>query len=184
MTLRASLMTIATLAVIVCAASATAEPVPSGYRRIAAEYGVPAAILYAIGLTESKRRINVGGRRVERPWPWTLNVGGKGHYYETREDAWQALEAFRAQGRRSIDIGLMQVNWHYNGDRLKNPYSALDPYYNLRVAAQILRDCHEASGDWWAAVGCYHSPGKTQAARQRAQRYRARVRRHWRRLDG
>lgn len=169
---------------LLTSATAWADGVPAGYRQIAGEYGVPASLLYAVALAESGRTLELAGRRVVRPWPWTLNVGGKGYYFETREDAWTALRAHRAAGQRSIDIGLMQVNWRWHADRLKDPYAALDPYYSLRVAAQILRDCQGETGDWWAAVGCYHAPGTGEAARARAERYRARVRAQWRRLDG
>lgn len=172
------------LALALTTGAAAAEPVPPGYRQVARETGVPPRLLYAIGLTESGRRVEIDGRSVLRPWPWTLNVGGKGLYFPTRAQATETLEALYDQGRRSIDIGLMQVNWRYHRSRLADRRQALDPYFNLRVAARILRECHEATHDWWQAVGCYHSPGKGKAARKRAERYRARVRRHWRGLDG
>ncbi len=104
-------------------------------------------------------------------------------FFNTRQAAWAVLKDTLSQGRRSIDIGLMQVNWKYNAKRLKNPYAALAPYYNLRVAAGILADCYRKLGDWWAAVGCYHAPAADAKSRRRAQRYRARVRRHWQRLS-
>jgi len=150
--------------------------VPRGYRAIAAEYGIPYTILYAIALVESGRGLSDNGMR--RPWPWTLNVAGRGHFYPSREAAWDALNGFIARGERSIDIGLMQVSWKYHKDKLGNAWRALDPYHNLRIAAGILRDCFEQRRDWWASVGCYHSPANTV----RAQRYRLRVVGYWRRL--
>jgi hypothetical protein len=72
----------------------------------------------------------------------------------------------------------MQVNWRYHQQKLGDSWQALEPYHNLRVAALILRDCYEQRRDWWAGVGCYHSPSNTL----RAQRYRARVVGHWQRL--
>ena len=82
----------------------------------------------------------------------------------------------------SMYKNLMQVNWRYHRTRLRDPWRALDPYYNLRVGARILRDCYREHADWWRAVGCYHSPGISAAQRERALAYRARVKRHWRRL--
>jgi hypothetical protein len=162
-------------------ARAQADSIPAGYRQIAEESGVPASLLYAMALAESGRQFGANGGL--RPWPWSLNVGGKGYLFETREAAWAALEAFLAQGKRSIDIGLMQVNWKYHGKRLKNAYLALDPYYNLRVAAGIFRDCYRVRGDWWSAVACYHAPSPDLRARRRADRYRARVQGHWQQLS-
>ena len=72
----------------------------------------------------------------------------------------------------------MQVNWRYHHERLKDPWHALDPHRNLQVAADILRNCHERLSDWWASVGCYHSPSNLERAKQ----YRERVRAHWQSL--
>ncbi len=152
------------------------ESVPAGYQVIAADYGIPYTVLYAIALTESAAGTNDEG--VHRPWPWTLNVAGRGYFYPSREAAWTALNTFIAGGERSIDIGLMQVNWRFHQDKLGDTWLALEPYHNLRVGALILRHCFEQRRDWWAGVGCYHSP----ANMVRAQRYRARVVRHWRQL--
>jgi hypothetical protein len=152
------------------------ETVPSGYQAVAAERSIPEAIFYAVALAESGR--NVESQAGRRPWPWTLNVGGKGYYYATRLEAWQALRDWLAQGKRSIDIGLMQVNWRYHQSRLGDPWQALDPYHNLRVGAEILQGCYANRQDWWDSVGCYHAPANPV----RATRYRRRVEVQWRRL--
>jgi hypothetical protein len=152
------------------------EAVPSGYQAIAAEQAIPEAIFYAVALAESGRIVESQAGR--RPWPWTLNVGGKGYYYATRLEAWQALRDWLAQGKRSIDIGLMQVNWRYHQSRLGDPWQALDPYHNLRVGAEILQGCYANRQDWWDSVGCYHAPANPA----RATRYRRRVEAQWRRL--
>ena len=154
----------------------TNAEVPAGYRQVASHYGIPAEVLYAVGLTESARQVDSTG--TVRPWPWTLNVQGKGFFYASREQVQRALEGFLDVGFESIDIGLMQVNWRYHRHRLESPQLALDPYHNLRVAAKILRECHQSRRDWWEAVGCYHAPNSPH----RADRYRARVFKHWQRV--
>ena len=150
--------------------------VPLGYQQVADAYDLPPEVLYAVALTESARQVDSTGN--VRPWPWTLNVQGRGHFFDSRQEAEAALQEHFDAGRRSIDIGLMQVNWRYHRQRLGSPQLALDPYHNLRVAAEILHHCHQSRQDWWAAVGCYHAPNSPQ----RADRYRARVRAHWQRL--
>ena len=150
--------------------------VPVGYQQVADAYDLPPEVLYAVALTESARQVDSTGN--VRPWPWTLNVQGRGHFFDSRQEAETALQEHFDAGRRSIDIGLMQVNWRYHRQRLGSSQLALDPYHNLRVAAEILRDCHQRRQDWWAAVGCYHAPNNPQ----RAARYRARVRAHWQRV--
>lgn len=145
-----------------------ADPVPSGYRRVAAAQGFPAEVLYAVALAESGRKLASGA---VRPWPWTLNVAGRPYRYATRREAFRALEGFLAQGEMLIDIGLMQINWRYHRDTLGTPWQALDPYHNLRVGAALLKRRYRLDGDWWAAIGHYHRP----AGGQRAERYRRRV---------
>jgi hypothetical protein len=150
--------------------------VPVGYRTISAEHGIPSTVLYAVALTESGKQVAMTGGY--RPWPWTLNVGGDGYFYATRLEAWQALRDWLDQGKRSIDIGLMQVNWRYHQERLGDPWQALDPYHNLRVGANILQDCYATERDWWASVGCYHAPANPE----HADRYRRRVLSRWQRV--
>ena len=164
------------LVLVRCNAAWSAEVVPSGYRAIAAEYGIPHTLFYAVALTESGRRLEPAG--IHRPWPWTLNVSGKGYFYASRDAAWQALHEVIGGGEPSVDIGLMQVNWRYHQEKLGNPWQALDPYRNLRVAAGILQQCFADHQDWWASVGCYHAPGNAS----RAKAYRQRVLEHWRRI--
>ncbi|HFZ9213992.1 TPA: lytic transglycosylase domain-containing protein [Salmonella enterica subsp. diarizonae serovar 61:r:-] len=145
--------------------------VPDGYRQVAGEYGVPAEALYSVSLAESSRRLLQG----ERPWPWTLNVAGKGYRYATREEAYQALLGFmRRYPLRRIDVGIAQVNLGWNGGYFRNYREALEPYTNLRAAAQILRHCYDLNpGSWLQAAGCYHHPAGGKPART----YRAIVQR-------
>ncbi|MCU7804243.1 MAG: transglycosylase SLT domain-containing protein [Candidatus Thiodiazotropha sp. (ex Lucinoma borealis)] len=161
---------------ILPSASWSGELVPAGYRAIAAERDVPQSVLYAVALTESGKRVAL--TEVYRPWPWTLNVAGRGYFFDSRQEAWQALMEHLKEGKRSIDIGLMQVNWHYHQDRLGTPWQALDPYHNLRVGAEILQDCYVTRLDWWASVGCYHAPANPR----RADRYRRHVVSRWQRI--
>ena len=154
-------------------ASATTV-VPNGYRRVAEAHGIPSDVFYAVALAESGKRIEP--LRAVRPWPWTLNVQGDGRFYPSRRAATWALQESLATDRTSVDVGLMQVNWLYHRIALGTVDEALDPYRNLHVAAGILTACYRSRGDWWAAVGCYHSPND----KHRAERYRERVRLIWR----
>lgn len=146
--------------------------VPWGYEAVAAAYGLPARVLYAVALTESASKLPYG----LRPWPWTLNVGGRPMRFATRVDAWRALIGYLLEGRTNIDVGLMQVNWGWHKARLADPWTALDPYHNLRVGAKILLEEYQKTGDWPTAIGRYHAPGNPQ----RAERYRRMVERYLR----
>lgn len=141
--------------------------VPAGYVTVGLEYGVPSAVLFAVALQESQRLFG----RHRLPWPWTLNVRGKPYRFQSHVTATQSLRLLVDRNVSLVDIGLMQVCWHYFRERLRTPELALQPYWNLRVGASILRDHYRATDDWFAAIGRYHAP----ADPARAQRYAQRV---------
>lgn len=119
------------------------------FERAGREAGIAKRLLYAVALTESGRQ--------GAPFPWTLNVEGQGYFYPSRQDAHHALVTFLKRGARSIDVGIMQVNLLYNGSRFKDTWQALDPYTNIRVAADILKDNFARENDVARAVAHYHS---------------------------
>lgn len=162
---------------LVCSAKSwCGEAVPAAYRFFAEQGSIPHSLFYAIALTESGKQIKPKG--VYRPWPWTLNIAGRGYYFDSRLAAWRALTNSLRAGEQSIDIGLMQINWHYHHERLGSPWQALEPFHNLRVGARILQTCYATRKDWWASVGCYHSPSNPQ----RAEQYRRRVESRWQKI--
>lgn len=132
------------------------QTVPDGYRRIAQAHQVPPEALYSLALTESSATFPRG----ERPWPWTINVAGRGYRYPTRLAAWQALQGFmRRTPLKHIDVGVAQVNLGWNGGYFASTWQAFDPYRNLNAAADILRHCWDSHpGSWLVAAGCYHHP--------------------------
>ena len=159
------------------------EPrIPDAYQTIAGLYKIPPDIFYAVALQESGRYDERAAAR--EPWPWTLNVEGDGYYYASHTEAWNALLDYVVDGRTNIGIGLMQVTWPYNQYALVDVYGALDPDTNLRLGAQVLSACYDMTGDWWLAVGCYHSPGSSEVRRKRATAYTARVKKRWERVVG
>src|ERR1041385_1739384 len=85
-----------------------APPTPSAMCETAiagaeAETKLPARVLTAIALRESGRLDPDTGRA--RPWPWTINVEGTGHFYASKEEAIAAVQSFQASGAQSIDVG-------------------------------------------------------------------------------
>ena len=115
---------------------------------------LPPALLTAIAHTESGRTLPGGGLVA---WPWTINVAGTGYYYGNAEEAIAAVEAFRASGIQSIDVGCMQVNLMHHPDAFASLQQAFDPTVNVRYAAQFLGRLQAEFGNWPAAVGAYHS---------------------------
>ena len=142
-------------------ANAATAAIPKAYRAVAAEMAVPADVLYAVALQESRAAL---GRGVKEPWPWTLNVRGVGYRFGSRRAVYLALNTLLKSGETRVDIGLMQVHWRYHAPKLGNSWAALNIYQNLRVGASILRACYRQTGNWTAATGCYHSNTPWRAA--------------------
>ena len=159
-----------------CAAHAQELP-PPAYQLAAQRAGIPSTVLYAVALQESGIRRN--GRIV--PWPWSLNVAGQSRRFTTRADACAGLQqAMRATPHTRIDAGLGQINLGYHQQRYVSPCDLLDPYRNLAIAAEILKEQHTAGEDWLLAIGRYHRP----AGGEPAARYRRSVSRHLARVQG
>ncbi len=150
-----------TLGLILMTDCADAMDIPPAYRRVADEYGIPPQVLYSVALTESG--LAMPDSRDIRPWPWTLNVAGTPYRYGSRDQAYRGLMQHLAK-TDLVDVGLMQVNWRYHGKKLLDQDLSLDPWFNLRVGASILRELFDQCGDWLVAAGRYHSPGNAERA--------------------
>ncbi len=156
------------LAISLLSARAMAKDgIPPAYTATADAFGVPVHAYYAIALQESNRQAPGHGIK---PWPWTLNIAGRSAYFPTRDAAYMALlEALERTER--VDIGPMQIHWKAHKALLRHPWTALDPHFNLRVGAYLLRDCIQRRPNLEAAIGCYHAPNNPTVA----QRYIAQV---------
>ena len=116
---------------------------------------LPPQILNAIGIVESGRFDRQA--RVVRPWPWVINVAGRGQMFDTAEQAIAAVQTAQSQGVQSIDVGCMQVNLAFHPHAFASLQEAFDPAANVRYAAGFLGRLHAQSGDWGSAIAAYHS---------------------------
>ena len=147
-------------------AAATTEMVcDTAARQVAQETNVPLSVLRSITRTETGRAR--GGQL--QPWPWTVNMEGKGHWFET-EDAARAyvFKEFR-RGARSFDVGCFQINFKWHGENFRSIDQMFDPIENARYAARFLTQLHGETGDWSRAAGAYHSRTPKYAEKYRAR---------------
>jgi hypothetical protein len=142
----------------------------SAARQSAGETGVPITVLMAISRTETGRTRN--GR--VSPWPWTVNMEGRGIWFESHDEAQTYVLARHADGARNFDVGCFQVNYRWHGAQFASIEAMLDPLTNARYAAQFLAELHGEFGSWEAAAGAYHS--RTD---RHARRYLTTYRRHY-----
>ncbi len=130
--------------------------------------GVPQRVLRAISLTETGRH----DRGAMRPWPWAINLEGKGFWFDSREEALAFARRSLAAGRTSFDTGCFQVNYRWHGENFSSLEDMFVPDTGAIYAARFLRDLYSETGDWSAAAGAYHSrtPKYSQAYRARFDR--------------
>ena len=118
-------------------------------------HGIPSRLLAAIARVESGRTDPATGE--VGPWPWTINVEGQGFYFDTKAQAIAAVNAWRARGSRSIDVGCTQVNLVHHPDAFPNLEMAFDPATNADYAARFLTKLRGQTGNWEKATAWYHS---------------------------
>jgi soluble lytic murein transglycosylase-like protein len=121
--------------------------------------GIPLGVLYAVGLTETGRKGSLH--------PYALNIEGKTVIASSKADALEAFAAARRRGATLIDLGCMQVNHHYHGDRFASPAAMLDPRANVAYAARFLRELRRREGNWTMAVARYHAGPHNNPAQKR-----------------
>ena len=131
--------------------------------RSADAHGIPREVLVAITLVETRTRR--GG--VSGPWPWTVNVAGKGAWFDTRASALLHAQSARARGQMSFDVGCFQLNYRWHGEHFASIAEMFDPARSGDYAARFLKSLHEESGDWITAAGHYHSRTPVHARRYR-----------------
>ena len=155
-------------------ATVRASCAPIAYQQVAAEWQVPADVLYAISLVESGRQTDEYGFNL---WPWALNIDDQSYYPKSQEEALSLIEKAIERGTDKIAIGLMQVYWGFHHDLFNgNPSYALDIATNMRAGAKILRGFMDQTSDLWTAVGYYYAgPSQSDRSRRLATAYADRV---------
>jgi hypothetical protein len=128
---------------------------------------IPHDILTAVALTETGTMQK--GRLA--PYPWAINVAGKGFLFSTKQKAIDAVKSYLAQGKTSIDIGCMQLNWYWHKDKFNHSVEkAFDPITNITVGANYIQEHYATYKNWDRAVGRYHS-GTEKFAKAYRQKY-------------
>lgn len=128
-------------------------------------YGIPSQLLDAISLVESGR-YDAESRAV-LAWPWTVMAEGEGRYFPTKAEAVAEVRKLKARGVKNIDVGCMQVNLMYHGDRFSSVEEAFEPDANVGYAARFLKGLYASTNHWPTAASYYHSQTPHLAANYR-----------------
>jgi hypothetical protein len=178
MPIRVLIIVLALLAPVATAHAADKAALPAadiclpGIMTAERAFALPAKLLHTIAIVESGRIDPTSGRTT--PWPWTINVGGVGHYFETKDAAIEAVRDFQAAGIRSVDVGCMQINLMHHPNAFTSLDEAFDPRSNTQYGARFLNALYHEIGNWPQAAAAYHS--RTQ---ELGARYETRVMAIW-----
>lgn len=127
--------------------------------KASARYGVPLGILYSVGLTESGK--------AGKLQPYAMNIAGKTVFPKSLPDALKTFSAHSAKGVKLIDLGCMQINHHYHGERFESVRAMFDPGQNVDYAASFLIRLYREHGSWSMAVARYHAGPNNNPAQKK-----------------
>jgi hypothetical protein len=123
-------------------------------------YALPPKLLQTIGVVESGRIDPATGRVT--PWPWTIDVGGNGQVFATKQAAIDAVRALQGKGVASIDVGCLQINLMHHPHAFASLDEAFDPAANTQYGAHFLSALYRETGNWPLAAAAYHSRTEEQ----------------------
>lgn len=115
--------------------------------------GVPVSVLMAITLAETGRKRD----KKFNSWPWTVNMEGKGVWFENKNAAYIYVKKEYERGARSFDVGCFQLNYKWHGHGFSSIEQMFDPSLNALYAAKFLKKLYIEKGNWVDAAGAYHS---------------------------
>lgn len=111
-------------------------------------------LLYAVSYVES--RLDRRGRT--GPWPYAVRTAKESYYPPDFISAMELLSSLPADEVADADLGWMQVNVRWHGNRVPDISHLLHPDINMRVGAGILREAiNSLPRDLELAVGRYHT---------------------------
>jgi soluble lytic murein transglycosylase-like protein len=125
----------------------------------ARKYGVPLAVLYAVGLAES------GEKRTLHPY--ALNLAGPSFFFTNQQEALQRFYDARKKGIKLIDVGCMQINHFYHSSHFESLEEMFDPHQNVDYAARFLKGLRQKEGSWTLAAARYHAGPNNDPAQKR-----------------
>lgn len=108
-------------------------------------YGILPGLLISIARHES----NVS--------PWVIGSSGRAITNSNLNEASSKVTILINEGKTNIDIGVMQLNYHFH----KNNFSSIDemllPENNINYAAFLLSNLYKKHKSWQTAIRYYHS---------------------------
>ena len=117
------------------------------------EHKIPKGLLGAIAKVESGNKA------------YAINVGGMPIYSPSLSDAISTAKKYIKSGKSNIDLGVIQLNYRWHGNKFTSIKEMLIPEKNITYAARLLCSLYKKHGNWHKAVRHYHS-AKLEHSRQ------------------
>lgn len=132
--------------------------VDSVFDDAAKKYGIDPILLYAVALGESAKQATGPGAPSVSPSPYSFHAGGRAFHASSRDEAVKLLDELTTKYGNHVDVGVMQINLHWNGDRVASPDALLDPATNIYVGAKVLSEAlQSAPNNLQLGVGRYNT---------------------------
>lgn len=140
----------------------------TAWGKIGEQYGLDSWLLYAISIEESNHFNPRTGKIY--PWRWVIHYDGELTYHDNEDQARAHINRLEARGVRNYDVGPLQINRAWHGDRVASAHQLLGVHKSLEIAAEILTEARALSpSDKQLWVGRYRS-WKDKRARAYANR--------------
>ena len=115
-------------------------------RKVEKDKGIEPGLLEAIAHVETKFS------------PYAVNVGGRGHYFHSAEEAATFVKKKQAEGYRNISVGPMQLHVPSHRHKFKSLEQMCEIEHNVAYSAKLLKRLKGKTGTNEGAVKLYHSP--------------------------
>jgi hypothetical protein len=119
--------------------------------RMEEEYKIPKNLLAAIAMVESNHQ------------PFAVYSGGSSRFFKSLGEAVNYVKTQKEMGIKNVFVGPMQICLKSHGQKFANIEHALNPYHNIRFAAQLLTSLHKKYGTWFDAVKHYNASSRKLA---------------------
>ena len=112
---------------------------------------VPLNVLRTVAPTHAERGSEL------LPWPWAVNLAGKGHWFQTERAACTFFFKPFSHHARSVDVGCFQNIFKGRGRSFQLFEKKFDPIKNARHTAKLRANLYSVIGSWALAAVAFHS---------------------------
>ncbi|SPU62362.1 Soluble lytic murein transglycosylase and related regulatory proteins (some containing LysM/invasin domains) [Brucella melitensis] len=96
-----------------------------------------------------------------------MNIEGKAEFPPSQSSAIRRFGEVRAEGAKLIDLGCMQINYHYHSQAFPSVAANANAEPECGLCGALLKRLREREGNWTMAVARYHAGPNNDPAQKR-----------------